>query len=200
MQEKMKKWISGGIVVCMVALLAACGSSSEVQSEASQGTDASQAGSTPSSVSTPQADPSSCSITFQVPEGFEEMDASQYGVSEMYQTDDGSNINVVIVENVEGSIDYVTQDVMVSSLEQGFEEQTGTAITLNDVEFTKYEIGPCPAYRMSYNVELNGVTMTQTMIGVSADMAYTITFTDMTNGTWAEVFAQAADSITAVEA
>lgn len=199
MQENMKKWLSGGIAVCMTAFLVACGASSEVQSAASQGADVSQAGSETSSVSTSQADPSSCSITFQVPEGFEEVDASQYGVSEMYQATDGSNINVVVVENVEGSIDQVTQEVIVSSLEQGFEAQTGTAITLNDVEFSKYEIGPCPAYRMSYNVELNGINMAQTMIGVSADMAYTITFTDMTNGTWSEVFAQAADSIMAVE-
>ena len=58
----------------------------------------------PESVSEPaseaaDADYTAYSITFDVPEGFEQVDASGTGASVIYQAADGSSINVVIMEN-----------------------------------------------------------------------------------------------------
>ena len=56
---------------------------------------------------------------------------------------------------------------MTASIEQGLEAQTGTDVTLNDVEFSTYHVGPCEAYRISYTVELNGLNIMQICVGVS---------------------------------
>ena len=148
-----------------------------------------------------QADPSAYTVTFEVPEGFEAADASQTGAAELYVADDGSNVNVVILDNPGGGIEgVVTQEMMTASIEQGLEAQTGTDVTLNDVEFSTYHVGPCEAYRISYTVELNGLNIMQICVGVSADKAYTISYTDMTGGSRADVFEQSVASIAAVEA
>ena len=50
---------------------------------------------------------------------------------------------------------------MTASIEQGLEAQTGTDVTLNDVEFSTYHWARVRAYRISYTVELNGLNIMQ---------------------------------------
>lgn len=93
----------------------------------------------------------------------------------------------------------VTQDMLVPLLEQAFTEQLGTEITLENVSFSNDAIAGCPAYQLSYTLNAEGISMTQTVIGLNGDNIYTITFTDMT-GSWADTFEQTIAGITAVPA
>lgn len=202
-----KKVLAALLAVCMALALVACGGTEAPGSAAASGSTATSESSGPASTASQsepassQADPSAYTVTFEVPEGFEAADASQTGAAELYVADDGSNVNVVILDNPGGGIEgVVTQEMMTASIEQGLEAQTGTDVTLNDVEFSTYHVGPCEAYRISYTVELNGLNIMQICVGVSADKAYTISYTDMTGGSCADVFEQSVASIAAVEA
>ena len=105
-----------------VLSLAACSGApassapSSVPSSDSQASSVSEA--VPESVSEPaseaaDADYTAYSITFDVPEGFEQVDASGTGARVIYQAADGSSINVVIMEN-NGSLasDVVLEDLV----------------------------------------------------------------------------------------
>ena len=202
-----KKVLTALLAVCMALALVACGGTEAPGSAAASGSTAASESSGPASTASQsepassQADPSAYTVTFEVPEGFEAADASQTGAAELYVADDGSNVNVVILDNPGGGIEgVVTQEMMTASIEQGLEAQTGTDVALNDVEFSTYHVGPCEAYRISYTVELNGLNIMQICVGVSTDKAYTISYTDMTGGSRADVFEQSVASIAAVEA
>lgn len=56
-----------------------------------------------------------------------------------------------------------------------------------------------PRVPASYTLNVSGLTMTQTVLGLNGDNIYTITFTDMT-GSWADTFEQTIAGISAVPA
>ena len=87
---------------------------------------------------------------------------------------------------------------MKSTMEQGYSAQLGEEVSLENFAFESTDIDGCPAYKMSYDLTINGVTISQTVIGVNGDKAYTYSFTDMT-GEWGDAFAAAIDSMTAVQ-
>ena len=58
--------------------------------------------------------------------------------------------------------------------------------------------GGCPAYKMSFDLTVNGVWMSQTSVGISGDMDYTVSFVDVSGGSWAQAFADSVASLTAV--
>lgn len=191
-----------------VLSLAACNGApassapSSVPSSDSQASSVSEA--VPESVSEPaseaaDADYTAYSITFDVPEGFEQVDASGTGASVIYQAADGSSINVIIMEN-NGSLasDVVLED-LVGPLEDAFSQQYGEDVYLLDVAFNTGNLGPCPYYRMDYSVTVAGVDLYQTGIGLNADRAYTITFTDTTYGSWRDAFEASIASIEPVK-
>ena len=195
----MKQWKLCACIVAAVLTLSACGSApaeSSVSDSPASEPSVSQS-SSPESVTA--EDFLGYSFTFDVPEGFTQADASGSGVSEMYKAEDGSTITVVLVENDGSLASDVTEDALVPYLEQGFSQQIGTEISLEDVSFETTDIDGCPAYRLSYTLNLNGVTMNQTVIGANGDMAYTFTFTDV-SGNWAEAFEASIDSLTAIPA
>lgn len=158
-------------------------SSSETQSEAASDT----------------ADYTAYSINFDVPEGFEQVDASGTGASVIYQAEDGSNINVVIMENDGSLASDVSMEDLVGPIEEAFSQQYGEDVHLLDVAFTTGNIGPCPYYRLDYSVTVAGVDLYQTGIGISADRGYTISYTDTNYGRWRDVFEESISSITPVE-
>ena len=53
--------------------------------------------------------------------------------------------------------------------------------------FSKDDVCGLPAYQYCYDVELDGVTMTQLLVTVNADKLYAFTYTDMT-GDWIDEF------------
>ena len=158
-------------------------SSSETQSEAASDT----------------ADYTAYSINFDVPEGFEQVDATGTGASVIYQAEDGSNINVVIMENDGSLASDVSMEDLVGPIEEAFSQQYGEDVHLLDVAFTTGNIGPCPYYRLDYSVTVAGVDLYQTGIGISADRGYTISYTDTNYGRWRDVFEESISSITPVE-
>lgn len=119
-------------------------------------------------------------------------------MSALYQAEDGSSINVVIYENDGSLASDVTQDAIVSLLESTFTQQTGVEAELLDPVFETGKLGDiCPYYRLDYTVSVGDVLMGQTMMGINADRAYTITFTDMT-GDWGQAFVNSIASIAPV--
>ena len=138
------------------------------------------------------------------------MEEPPEGVSAMFQTADGSSINLVIYDNDGSLASDVTQDAIVSLLE-GSLERMGVEAQVLDAALTAAEQGHkvilceksgklggvCPYYRIDYTVVMGDVVMGQTMLGINADRAYTFTYTDMT-GDWGQIFADAVASITPV--
>lgn len=108
-----KKVLAALLAVCMALALVACGGTEAPGSAAASGSTATSESSGPASTASQsepassQADPSAYTVTFEVPEGFEAADASQTGAAELYVADDGSNVNVVILDNPGGGIEGV---------------------------------------------------------------------------------------------
>lgn len=123
------------------------------------------------------------------------MEEPPEGVSAMFQAEDGSSINLVIYDNDGSLASDVTEEAMVPLLEEGYSQQLGMDITLENVSFETGKLGDvCPYYRLDYTVTLGDVLMDQTVMGINADRAYTFTYTDMTGG-WDQAFADAIASI-----
>ena len=200
------------------ALLCVCALVTALSLAACSGAPAASSASTPASVSEPAsssaavsssetqseaasdtADYTAYSINFDVPEGFEQVDASGTGASVIYQAEDGSNINVVIMENDGSLASDVSMEDLVGPIEEAFSQQYGEDVHLLDVAFTTGNIGPCPYYRLDYSVTVAGVDLYQTGIGISADRGYTISYTDTNYGRWRDVFEESISSITPVE-
>lgn len=164
----------------------ASGSASEPASEPASG-----------SASEEAADYTAYTLQFDVPPDFAQMEEPPEGVSAMFQTADGSSINLVIYDNDGSLASDVTQDAIVSLLEGSLEQMSVEAQVLDPVFETGKLGGVCPYYRIDYTVVMGDVVMGQTMLGINADRAYTFTYTDMT-GDWGQIFADAVASITPV--
>lgn len=197
----MKKAILGICAVTLALALAACGSTpASASTPASQSVPASQPASEPASQpASDTADYTAYTLQFDVPEGLAEVAELPEGVSAMFQAEDGSSLNLVIYENDGSLASDVTEDAMVPLLEEGYSQQLGMDVTLENVAFETGKLGDiCPYYRLDYTVALGDVLMSQTVMGINADRAYTFTYTDMT-GDWSQAFATAIASITPVE-
>lgn len=197
----MKKAILGIYAVTLALALAACGSTpASASTPASQSVPASEPASEPASQpASDTADYTAYTLQFDVPEGLAEVAELPEGVSAMFQAEDGSSLNLVIYENDGSLASDVTEDAMVPLLEEGYSQQLGMDVTLENVAFETGKLGDiCPYYRLDYTVALGDVLMSQTVMGINADRAYTFTYTDMT-GDWSQAFATAIASITPVE-
>ena len=205
----MKKAILGICAAALAFSLAACGGA-----PASGSAPASQPASEPASqpasepASQPASEPASeaaedytaYTLQFDVPEGLAQLEELPDGVSAMFQAEDGSNLNLVIYDNDGSLASDLTQDAMVSTLEEGYSQQLGMEITLEDVAFVTGTLGDvCPYYRLDYTVVVGDVSMSQTLLGINADRAYTFTYTDMTGG-WTQAFEDSIASIVPVAA
>ena len=201
----MKKAILGICAAALAFSLAACGGAPACGSApASQPASVSQPASEPASQ--PASEPASeaaedytaYTLQFDVPPDFVQMEEPPEGVSAMFQAEDGSSINLVIYDNDGSLASDVTEEAMVPLLEEGYSQQLGMDITLENVSFETGKLGDvCPYYRLDYTVTLGDVLMDQTVMGINADRAYTFTYTDMTGG-WAEAFEDSIASITPV--
>lgn len=130
-----------------------------------------------------------------VPDGFEEME--QEGVKECWGAEDGSNINTTVSDKEQGAdaaFKIITADLARGTLEEMFESAFGAKPTITDRFFTKDEVCGLPAYQYCYDVELEGVGMTQLVVTVNADKLYSFTYTDMT-GEWMDTFQESAKNI-----
>lgn len=203
----MKKAILGICAAALAFSLAACGGApASGSAPASQPASVSQPASEPASQ--PASEPASeaaedytaYTLQFDVPEGLAQLEELPDGVSAMFQAEDGSNLNLVIYDNDGSLASDLTQDAMVSTLEEGYSQQLGMEITLEDVAFVTGALGDvCPYYRLDYTVVVGDVSMTQTLLGINADRAYTFTYTDMTGG-WTQAFEDSIASIVPVAA
>ena len=126
-----------------------------------------------------------------VPESFQETE--QEGVTACWATTDGSNVNVNITEKA-GDFKKITAGILKEALEVMFEQAYGAKPTITDKYFTSNEVCGLPAYQYCYDVELDGVTMTQLVVSVNADKLYAFTYTDMT-GDWIDEFQESAKNI-----
>lgn len=205
--KNMKKAILGICAVTLALSLAACGGApASGSAPASQPASASQPSSEPASqpASEPASEPAEADYTaytlqFDVPEGFAQAEENPEGVSATFQAEDGSVIQMIIYENDGSLASDVTQEAMVPLLEETYSQQMGTDVTLQNVAFETGKLAEiCPYYRLSFTIELNGVTMNQTAMGINADRAYTLSYTDVTGGDWTEAFEDAIASITPV--
>lgn len=116
-----------------------------------------------------------------------------------YNAEDGSNINVNVVDkdaSFDESFSQIDASVMKEALNAAFQQAYGSLPTITDKEFIHCEVSGLPAYRYSYTIELNGMTMAQIIVCVNADRAYTFTYTDATaDGAWMETFEDSAENI-----
>ena len=130
-----------------------------------------------------------------LPKGFEETEME--GVKECWYTEDGSNINTTVTEKESGAdaaFKIITADLTRETLAEMFESTFGVEPTITDRFFSKDDVCGLPAYQYCYDVELDGVTMTQLLVTVNADKLYAFTYTDMT-GDWIDEFQESAKNI-----
>ena len=203
----MKKFPAVLLAAVLALALTACGPSaaaggagSAASSAAPSAPDAPVSGSA-APASSAAADASACTVNYPIPDGMERVGADSLpaGVTEMYQAQDGSNVNLVLTEN-DGTLPDTTQDMLQSALEQAFSQQAGSDVKLENVQFTAGTVGACAAYRFDYTVPVNGVTLSQSVIGIAGSKVYTISYTDTTGGTWHDAFEQSISGIRAVPA
>ena len=112
-------------------------------------------------------------------------------------TEDGSNINTTVTEKESGAdaaFKIITADLTRETLAEMFESTFGVEPTITDRFFSKDDVCGLPAYQYCYDVELDGVTMTQLLVTVNADKLYAFTYTDMT-GDWIDEFQESAKNI-----
>ena len=130
-------------------------------------------------------------LTFAAPEGFVYDDVNQ-----IYNSADGmANIIYSTMEN-DGSIAYVTQELMETGLESSLTSQLGTEL---DVTFTLWEettIEGFDAIQYSIEYEVSGISIVQTqvIIGATENLHY-LTFTDMSGGEYDNEFAAVIESM-----
>ena len=79
-------------------------------------------------------------------------------------------------------------------LMQAFQTTYGAEPTITDRYFTSDEVCGLPAYQYCYDIELDGMKMTQLVVCVNADRTYTFTYTDV-NGSWMDKFEDSAKNI-----
>ena len=116
---------------------------------------------------------------FDVPEGFEETDPSEIGVTACWYRADGSNINLNITEKdstTDLGFKAITGDMLRTTLEEQLKQSYGEA-TIEDRYFTKDDVCGLPAYQYCYDLDLDGTSMSQIIICINADQTYTFTFT-----------------------
>lgn len=116
---------------------------------------------------------------FDVPEGFEETDPSEIGVTACWYRADGSNINLNITEKdstTDLGFKAITGDMLRTTLEEQLKQTYGEA-TIEDRYFTKDDVCGLPAYQYCYDLDLDGSSMSQIIICINADQTYTFTFT-----------------------
>ena len=202
----MKKMLLALCALAAALSLAACGGApASGQAPASPPASGPASGSASEPASEPASGPASeeaadytaYTLQFDVPPDFAQMEEPPEGVIAMFQTADGSSINLVIYDNDGSLASDVTQDAIVSLLEGSLEQMSVEAQVLDPVFETGKLGGVCPYYRIDYTVVMGDVVMGQTMLGINADRAYTFTFTDMT-GDWGQFFVDAIASITPV--
>lgn len=130
-------------------------------------------------------------LTFAVPEGFVYDDVNQ-----IYNSADGmANIIYSTMEN-DGSIAYVTQELMEIGLESSLTSQLGTEL---DVTFTLWEettIEGFDAIQYSIEYEMSGIPIVQTQIIIGAtEKLHYLTFTDMSDGEYDDEFEAVMESV-----
>lgn len=127
-----------------------------------------------------------------IPSGFEEQEVE--GVTKAwYNMEDRSNVNVNITEK-DSAFKKITAEALKDAMVQLFEESYSMTPTITDKYFTSEEVCGMPAYQYSYEIELNGVEMTQLVVCIDADKTYTVTYTD-TTGSWMGEFETSAKNI-----
>lgn len=130
-------------------------------------------------------------LAFAVPEGFVYDDVNQ-----IYNSADGmANIIYSTMEN-DGSIAYVTQELMETGLESSLTSQFGTEL---DITFTlweeiTFEGFDAIQYCIEYEVSGISIVQTQVIIGATENLHY-LTFTDMSGGEYDDEFAAVIESM-----
>lgn len=130
-----------------------------------------------------------------VPEGFEETEME--GIERYYIHEDGSNINMTVVEKTgmdDASFDEITVEMLRETLEEGFLSAYDLEVTIAEDSLTRDPVSDFPAYQYTCSYELGGVTLEQLIVCINADQVYTITYTDA-SGSWMETFRTSAQNI-----
>lgn len=114
-----------------------------------------------------------------VPEGFEEIDME--GLDACWYNADGSNINLAIVDKdatTDAGFALITADMLRTTLEQSLKDAYDVEAKLTDRYFNKDSVSGFDAYQYCYDLEMDGLAMSQLIVCINADQTYTFTFTD----------------------
>ena len=117
--------------------------------------------------------------SLDLPDGFEPIDLE--GLDAFWSREDGSNINLVIVEKEDAAIDFQTADA--DTMRNLIAEQMGLlelGVEITDRYFNRGGLCGLLAYWYCYDLRLeDGTSMTQLYMCVNADKLYVFTFTAM---------------------
>lgn len=117
---------------------------------------------------------------FDVPEGFEETDPSEIGVTACWYRADGSNINLNVTDKdatTDLGFKAITGDMLRTTLADQLKQAYGMEPTIEDRYFTKDDVCGLTAYQYCYDLTVDGTSMSQIIICINADQIYTFTFT-----------------------
>lgn len=188
----MKRNLALLFAVLMLAM-AGCGGSKDPS-----GTAGSNNGATDAPTDEPTEEPKNDHVVdykLDLPEGFEPVEME--GLDACWFRADGSSVNLGIAPK-DGTTDLgfqsITADILRVTLESEMKSAYGLETGITDRYFTKDEVCGLPAYQYSYEMDLEGETMTQIIVCINADEVYTFTFTAIDGETLA-AFEESAKNI-----
>ena len=114
-----------------------------------------------------------------LPENF--VEGEQEGVDAYwYDPSDGSNFNVSITKKAataDVAFKAVTADILRETVMDAMKDSYNETPSISDRFFTKEDVCGLPAYQYGYDMTLEGINITQIIVGVNADKTYAFTFT-----------------------
>ncbi len=131
------------------------------------------------------------SYQLSIPKDFSELEIE--GMEFYYTAEDGSGISLNL-QPKDPTFSQVSASRLNAALSGAFLQTYEEEVVITDNYFTTESISDYPAYQYSVSYELQGIAVTQIIVGVDADQTYTFTYTDLT-GTWSDTFEESICSI-----
>lgn len=127
-----------------------------------------------------------------IPKDFSELEIE--GMEFYYGSEDGSSVSLNLRPK-DPTFSQVSAELLKTALSTALQQTYGEDVSITDNYFTTEAVSGFPAYQYSISYELQGIAVTQIIIGIDADQTYTFTYTDLA-GTWIDTFEDSIETIT----
>lgn len=171
----MKKYLAFLFAILMLAL-AGCGNEAD---KPAAGPGSAPGSAAPEATEPPKASDHVVDYKVDIPEGFEETELE--GVDACWLNPvDNSNVNLLITDKdatTDLGFKAITADMLRATVVSQMKATYDVEPDVTDRYFTKDTVCGLPAYQYSYELNLDGLVMTQIIVCINADKTYTFSYT-----------------------